>query len=256
MKLQNLIEAYFLKLRFNLKSEASKSYLNYAWWILEPALHVAVFYFVFQVMLSRGGSNFVVFLLCGQIPFLWFSRSVNNATGSIIYGRGMIVQMAIPKPFFPLLVVGQDVVKQVTVFLCLLAFLLTVGIEPTLWWFMLPLIALVQLILIAGFSLLTAAITPFIPDFRFLVNTGMTMVMFASGIFYDYRTVLKEEHKQYFLLNPMAALIESYRDILIRSQEPNWHSLSLVFLQGLLLLLILLRFFRKNDATYARLVIQ
>ena len=89
MKLSNLYEAFRLKLQFNLKAEASQNYLNYVWWLLEPALHVTVFYFIFDVLLRRGGEGFVVFLLCGQIPFLWFSRSVSNASNSIMNGRGL-----------------------------------------------------------------------------------------------------------------------------------------------------------------------
>ncbi|MEM6820980.1 MAG: ABC transporter permease [Verrucomicrobiota bacterium] len=256
MKLENLVEAYFLKLRFNLKSEASKSYLNYAWWILEPALHVAVFYFVFNVMLDRGGPNFTVFLLCGQIPFLWLSRSVNNATGSILYGRGMILQISIPKPFFPLLAVGQDLVKQSTVFLCLLLFLILVGFGPSAYWFYLPAIIIVQAMLVCALALVAAAITPYVPDFRFLVNTGMTMLMFASGIFYDYRTVLKDEHKQWFLLNPMSTLIECYRDVLIRHQPLDWNGLLFLLLGSLVLLILVLGFYKRHDAAYARLVAQ
>lgn len=256
MTYANLVEAYFLKLRLNLKSEASRSYLNYAWWLLEPALHVTVFYFVFDVMLDRGGTDFVVFLLCAQIPFLWFSKSVSNAAGSIIGGRGLIAQMAIPKPFFPLLVVGQDIAKQLVVFACLLLFLAAMGFPPSSTWLLLPILMLTQVVLISGFALLAAAITPFIPDFRFLINTGMTMLMFASGIFYDYRIVLKEAHKQIFLLNPLAALIEAYRDILMRQAVPDWQSLTWVLGAGMLLLLFMLHFFRKNDAAYARLVIQ
>src|SRR5688500_12766719 len=40
---RNLIEAFWLKLWFNLKVEASQTYLNYVWWLLEPILHVIVF---------------------------------------------------------------------------------------------------------------------------------------------------------------------------------------------------------------------
>ena len=57
------------KVTLNLKAEASKSYLSYLWWLLEPALFVAVLYVVFGIFLAKGTPNFVVFLMCGQIPF-------------------------------------------------------------------------------------------------------------------------------------------------------------------------------------------
>jgi lipopolysaccharide transport system permease protein len=256
MKLTNLAEAFWLKLRFNLKAEAAKNYLNYAWWLLEPALHVAVFYFIFDVLLRRGGEGFVVFLLCGQIPFLWFSRSVSNASNSIMNGRGLIQQMAIPKPFFPLLVVAQDMVKQGVVFLCLLVFLIITGHLPGLTWLALPSLILVQALLIAACALVVAAITPFLPDFRFIVATGMMMLMFASGIFYDYDKVLLEEHKQLFLLNPVARLIDGYREALLHDAWPEWVGLGWILIGSVVVILAMFRFYRRNDALYARLVIQ
>ncbi len=256
MRLSNLSEAFWLKLHFGLKAEAAKNYLNYAWWLLEPALHVAVFYVVFGMLLDRGGEDFIVFLLCGQIPFLWFSRSVTNASTSILGGKGLIQQMAIPKPFFPALVVAQDAVKQTVVFGCLLLFIAAMGYPPASSWLVLPLIALTQLLLVAACALLVAAITPFLPDFRFVVQTGMMMLMFASGIFYNYRDVLPEDQQSLFMLNPMAQLIAAYRDALMYNNWPEWSGLAGTALFSLAGLGLMLLFYRRTDALYARLVIQ
>ena len=256
MKLSNLSEAFLLKLQFNLKSEASKNYLNYLWWLFEPALHVIVFYFVFGVLLRRGGEGFVIFLLCGQIPFLWFSRSISNASNSILNGRGLIQQMAIPKPFFPLLVVAQDLVKQTVVFVCLLFFVLAMGYEVTVYWLVIPLLVVAQLLLISACSLFVAAVTPFVPDFRFIIATGMMMLMFASGIFYDYQEVLLEEHKRFFLYNPMALLIDSYRDALIRQAWPDFSGIAWIIIGSFAAVWAMFKFYRRYGAVYARLVIQ
>lgn len=256
MRLSNLYEAFWLKLHFGLKAEAAKNYLNYAWWLLEPALHVAVFYVVFGLLLNRSGEGFIVFLLCGQIPFLWFSRSVTNAASSIMNGKGLIQQMAIPKPFFPALVVAQDAVKQGVVFACLLLFIVAMGYPPGVTWLALPIIAVTQLLLVAACALVVAAITPLLPDFRFIVQTGMMMLMFASGIFYDYQDVLNEAQQRLFLLNPMAQLIGAYRDVLMHASWPSLSGLAAVALLSAVGLLAMVGFFRRTDALYARLVIQ
>ena len=65
-----------VKARMGLKSEASKLYLSYLWWVLEPILWALAFYFVFEVLLSFGRDLF--FIMCGKVPFLWFSKSVTN----------------------------------------------------------------------------------------------------------------------------------------------------------------------------------
>lgn len=256
MTRRNLFEAFWLKLRFNLKEEASHSYLNYIWWLLEPALLVAVFYLVFEVMLNRGGEGFLYFLICGKIPFLWFSKSVTNSAGSIMAGRGLISQMAIPKPFFPMLVVAQDSVKQIFVMLALAVFIWGSGYAPHLGWLMLPAVMLVQLLLISAAALFAAAIVPFVPDFRYIISTGMIMLMFGSGIFYDYRTALLDMHQRYFLLNPLARLIEAYRDILIRAAMPDWNGLTIVAIASIGVIALLGFYYRHRDHVYARLVIQ
>ena len=43
-----------IKVRANLTSEMSRTYLSYLWWVVEPALFIAVLYLVFGLMLRRG----------------------------------------------------------------------------------------------------------------------------------------------------------------------------------------------------------
>jgi lipopolysaccharide transport system permease protein len=130
------------------------------------------------------------------------------------------------------------------------------GFTPGTGWVVLPLVILVQILLILACALITAAITPFLPDFRFIVNTGMTMLMLSSGIFYDYRQIVLEEHREFFLLNPMVRLIEAYRDVMIRDASPDWAGLAVVAAACAVVIGMLLAFFRRNDAVYARLVIE
>jgi lipopolysaccharide transport system permease protein len=253
---RNFIDVFFTKLKYNLKSEASKTYLGYVWWVLEPALYVAVLYLVFGTFRARGSPEFVVFLVCGQIPYLWFSKSVMNSTGSIMAGRGLINQVPITKAFFPLLVVAQDVVKQFFVFILMFAFLVWYGLDAQATWLLVPAIALTQLLLIIACSLVVASITPFIPDFRFIVATAMILMMFMSGIFYDYREVILPRHHELFLANPMANLLEHYRRVLMHGQQPDWWALCRIAGGSALVTWLMLQFYRKMDTAYARLVIR
>jgi lipopolysaccharide transport system permease protein len=175
-----------LKVKLNLKSEASKSYLSYLWWLLEPALFVGVFFVVFGIFLANKTDGFIMFLLCGKIPFIWFSRTVGNAANSITGGRGLMNQMKIPKMFFPAVVITQDFVKSMSVFLLMLVVLWIAGYKPNLTWISLPVIIFTQLIFIMSIATIGSAIVPFLPDFRFIINTGLMLMMFASGIFYSY----------------------------------------------------------------------
>jgi lipopolysaccharide transport system permease protein len=253
---RHLVEVFFTKLALNLKSETSKTYLGYVWWVLEPALMVGVLYLVFSIFLARGAPNFVVFLVCGKIPFLWFSKSVTHSSNSILAGKGLINQTAIPKPFFPMLVVFQDLVKQCFVFLFMVCFIFFYGMEVTWAWFLLIFVIVTQFLLIIAVSLCVSAVTPFLPDFRYLVSTGMMALMFGSGIFYSYKQVLLEKHQQLFLMNPLANLINNYRRVLMENTAPDWAALVTISVVSLIVIYLMIRFFNKMDAAYARLVIQ
>jgi lipopolysaccharide transport system permease protein len=252
----HVLEVFFTKLVLNLKSEASKTYLSFAWWLIEPALQVAVFYVVFGIFLGRGNVDFVVFLVCGIVPFGWLEKSLKNAAGSITAGAGLINQASVPKPLFPMLVVFQDAFKQMIVFSFMFVFLLANGMEvswvsPTVVFVMLT-----QLLVVSAGALLVSAITPFLPDFRFLISTLMMALLFGSGIFYSYKDVITSDYERLFLLNPVATLIKNYRHVLMDNEVPDWSALALICFFSILVILIMNRYYRKTDTLYARLINQ
>ena len=256
MKRYQFIELVFEKVKLNLRAEARKTYLSFGWWFLEPILYIGVFYVVFAVFLATRTENFLVFLCCGNIPFVWFSRSVSNSAQSIVLGRSLMNQVQIPKVFFPAVVVMQDLFKALLVFAVLLLFVYFIGFTPTIAWLSLPLLILAQLVLICAVALFVSMIIPFLPDLRFIVATVLQLLMFASGIFYSYEDVILPEHRSLFLLNPVANLIRMYREVLMAGQWPDWLDLGLIILVSLLAIAVLLVVMKKLDSTYPRLVLQ
>lgn len=251
-----LSELVLTKVRLNLKSEASKSYLSYAWWVLEPTMFVTVFYIVFGIFLARGTPDFVVFLVCGKIPFLWFSRSITNSANSVLDASGLMGQIAIPKILFPIIVVLQDLIKSCVVMCLMMLFVWFMGLEPNMSWLATLPVMFVQLLFILACALICAAFVPFLPDLKFIINTGVMVMMFASGVFYSFEDVLLAEHQALFLLNPLANLIRMYRQILIEGAWPDWAALGWIVLISSAIVVLMVLWFRKFDGHYPRLVTQ
>ena len=130
------------------------------------------------------------------------------------------------------------------------------GLEVTWVWLSIVFVILTQLLLIASISLLVAAITPFLPDFRYLVATGMMALMFGSGIFYSYKDVILPAHQQLFLMNPVANLIKNYRQVLMENVLPDWSALASICLGSIALIIVMTLYYRKTDTSYARLIAQ
>ncbi|MCQ1058340.1 ABC transporter permease [Photobacterium sp. ZSDE20] len=250
-----LAELIIQRAKLNLKSEASVNYLSYAWWIIEPLLHMVVYFLVFAVLLKRGGEGYVGFLLSGLVPWLWFSRSVTHAQNSILNGRQLMNQLYIPKIFFPLTHVLQDTAKQVIVFSILFVFLVFYGLEvSTTWLYIIP-IFLLQSMLIVGCSLHAALIVPFIRDFSLIIPTALQFLMFCSGIFFNYKDI-PEDLQGFFFINPMAVILRSYRDVLIDGTLPNFTLSLYVFILSLLLCVTAGYFYKKYDLLLPRVVLE
>lgn len=219
--LSRFIELIWTKAVFNLRSEVQRNYLSYGWWVLEPLLHMVVYYLVFGLLLQRGGENYPLFLLTGLIPWMWFMKVVSGSSGSILAGQNLMLQVGIPSVVFPLVSCLQATLKQVPVFILLFGFVWLQGYTPGAhWWALIPVI-IVQAMLAIAFACAVAAVIPFVRDLAYLVPTGLTFLMFLSGIFYDYRSI-SPDWQELFLMNPIAFLLKCYREILIDGVLPEF----------------------------------
>ena len=256
MKPRCFFRLVIVKVWFNLRTEAAQHRLSYAWWILEPVLHMGAFYLIFKILLQRGTENFVAFLLCGLVPWLWFAKSVTNSCQSIIQGKGIISQAFIPKAFFPLTAVSQDAVKQSLVFLLLAVYLIASGFPLTINWLWLLPIIVTQFLLIAAVSFTVAFIVPFALDFKYLVGTVLILGMMGSGVFFSYEQVLSPQFRDFFLLNPMANLLVSYRLVLLDGEMPRIVDLATISVISLAVLALVLFLLRRFDNNLTRLIIE
>ena len=215
--------------RMNLRADASRYYFGYIWWILEPLLYVAVFYVVFNVILDSRRLDFLVFLMCGKLAFIWFSKSVNQASNSILSNKSLIGKLNISKTLFPLAVIQEGLYKQATVFLLLFAVLLAYGYMPSANWFALVPIIGVNYLMIVACSLVGACLVCMMRDISMVIGLAMIFLMFTSGIFWDVRD-LGDPDKTALLLavNPLAFIIDAYRQVLMYNQLPDWPHLAAV----------------------------
>ncbi len=215
--------------RMALKSDASKNSLGYLWWILEPLLYVAVFYVVFNIILDSGRADFLVFLMCGKLSFIWFSKTVNQASNSIVGNKGLIGKVDVPKSLFPMAVTQESLYKQAAVFLLLFAVLAVNGYAPSLTWFWLVPIIIVNYLMIVACSFVGACLVCFIRDFSRLISLGMVFMLFTSGIFWDVRE-LGDPHKTEMVLtfNPLAFILDAYRQVLMHQSGPDFAHLVLL----------------------------
>ena len=87
-------------------------------------------------------------------------------------------------------------------------------------WLFLPIILAVQLMLILGLGLACAALNVYFRDVRSLLVLGLQVWFYASPIIYPV-TMVPENLRPFYFLNPMAGIIVAYRDVLIYQRLPG-----------------------------------
>lgn len=237
----------------DLRAESERTYVGYLWWVIDPVIHMAVYYVVFGLFLDRGGPDFAPFLLVGLLPWRWFFTTVRVGSGSIIANAPLMRQVYLPKEILPTVAILNFTVRFVVAFTLLLIFLWLWGYPPSPAYLALPLVMLTQAALIFAVGWTLAAVVPFFPDLRLLIDNGLVLLFFLSGIFYSGAT-LPEEYQRYFYLNPIANLIESYRAILLEGAWPSWPALAAVAAAGLATLAAGFALLRRFDRFYPRVI--
>ena len=242
--------------RFHLKGEARQYLLGYLWWIMEPLLYVAVFYIVFEKLLQNRQPEFLYFLMVGKLTFVWFSKSINQAANSLEANKGLMAQLNLRKEIPALAVIQQGFYRQFVVFGFLLCLLVLNGYAVTaVWWWLIPLI-LIQALLTIGAGLLAALLVCVQLDFRLLIQLGTVFLLFMSGIFWDLNAIADEGVRYWLMvLNPLATLIDAYRQVLMLGAAPNVHSLGWVVAESLLLFFLALFAYHHLQFWIARKVV-
>ena len=226
--------------KMSLKTEASRFVLSYLWWIIEPLLFVAVFYVVFEILLNRGRPDFLVFLMCGKIPYIWFSKSVTSASSSISQNRGLINQVDVPKVLFPYASVHESLYKQWVVFVVLFGVVMLNGFLPELNWFWLLPVLLVQYVLILACSLFGALCVSLVGDFRMIIAMVMMFLLFSSGVFWDVSMIADPVMRELLMTyNPLAFLIDAYRQVLMKGTLYDLNHLAVLGIVVLIVLLVM-----------------
>lgn len=236
----------------NLVADASRYYLGWLWWVLEPLAMTAVFYFVFKFLRPRD-EGFIYFLIVGVTTWLWFSGGVGNATQTLTGARNLILQLKVPKLMFPLISVIAVTYKQVFVFLILLLVVgAIVGVSPM--WVALPAVIATQLLLIVAGATTVAFLCVWLPDLRFVVASLLQLMMFCSGVFFEIES-FPEAVQGWFRLNPMAVMLEQYRTILLDHALPDFVWCALVAVVCAVWILLLDIAYKRWDQELTRRII-
>jgi lipopolysaccharide transport system permease protein len=248
---------YYRELLWNLANrEVSQRYkqsiLGYAWVILNPLFQLIVMNFVFSVVLNVNslGVPFIIFLSVALLPWIFFTQSLMSASMSLVSNSNLITKIYFPRE---ILVYATIIAKMLDFFyscIVLIFFLIIfhTKLSPYILW--LPFIFLIQLIFTFGLSLIVAAFNLFYRDIQYLLTLLLTVWMYITPVMYPVE-MLPSKFRFLFAINPMAVIINAYRQVILSGSGPNLNSLSIAFLISVIIFIFSFILFKKMEGEFA-----
>lgn len=242
-------------LKSNVKKEIrgkyKGSFLGILWSFVNPLLTTLVYAIVFPFILKNTEPHYVTFLIIGILPWTYFVTVVNQSSGSILYNGNIIKKVYFPREILPISVNLSGLVNFLISCLIIFIFLICSGIGFSWYILFLPLIILTEFILLQGISLIVSAVNVYVRDFEYIINFILSMLFYATPVLYSSALFEGSIIRDLVRLNPMATIIDCYRDVLFYQSMPHIKSLIIVLICSIILTWIGLKIFKKLERGFA-----
>jgi lipopolysaccharide transport system permease protein len=241
--------------RREVKGRYSQSLFGAGWAIAQPLATMAVFTLVFSRLgqIPSGGAPYPLFAYAALVPWFFFSNSVNSGTMSLITYRNIVTKTYFPREIVPLAQICSRLVDFTAASTLYALLMLFYGVGLGAWSALVPLFFVLLVMFTLGVTLLTSATNVFYRDVNPVVQIGLQLWLYVTPVAYPL-SVVPDQYRWLFLLNPLTGVVEGLRSALVFSREPDWQVVGIsaalitaIFVCGLVL-------FKRTDKYFADVI--
>ena len=228
----NTIHLFWEFLRRELKNRYIGSSAGVLWVFFQPVLKLLIYSFVFSVIFrirftQFGNEGFLPFVAVGLWPWLAFSEALQRSVSAVQSHANLIKKIKFPHQILVFSSVSAVYLIHLSGLLLVLVILMLMGY--TIHFAMLPVLLiyfLMQILISLGLGFILASFQVFLKDVSQIVTSTMMLMFYLSPVLYSVNQV-PEQYRQFYLLNPMAFLIEQYRQLVMGGTWPV-HQLDII----------------------------
>src|SRR5690606_30968538 len=208
--------------------------MGYLWSLIEPIGIGLIYYFVFVLIIRRGGrlagtipeSQYILYLMAGIFSFMWTSGVLSQATGALTSQKNLITTMNVPREVFP---IGRVFARSAELLaglpiLAVIALVVGAGIGWSL--LLLPVAMLVQAVFLIGVALILSSINVMFRDVERFMHMIQRLIFYSSPILYPLALVqetnkLPDWAKVLYQANPLVGIVELHHSVWFPSLFPS-----------------------------------
>jgi lipopolysaccharide transport system permease protein len=210
--------------RIELAKRHAGSLLGMVWVILQPALLLSVYLFVYMVVFQYRFPGFsridyVLYVFCGLVPYLGFMEALTTGALSIRQNIHLVKNVMLPIELIP---VRSVIVGMASQFVSIALVLLLVAADRALSWHVLwlPVVVALQVLWLVGLTWVLSSLTVALPDITYFINLFVFLLMFLSPIGFK-PDMLPKGYGWVLYSNPIYYMTEVYRDSMLNGRWPS-----------------------------------
>jgi ABC-type polysaccharide/polyol phosphate export permease len=240
--------------QYNVQSRYAQAFLGILWIILLPLSTALVMNIVFSELLRvQTDVPFISFILVGLTCWGLFSQAIAAGMRSILGAMGLVNQIYFPREIIVLSALGEAMVDAFFMLIATVIINAFVGIYPTPYFLLVPFVIAIQLALCLGIMFIVSWLSVLIRDIPQLVSVMLQIIFYLCPIIYPSEA-LPARIQPLMALNPLSALINAYRNLIIYGRLPDFFSLLYPAALAFALLIFGYRLFKANEDRFADMV--
>ncbi|MGE5657100.1 MAG: ABC transporter permease [Actinomycetota bacterium] len=217
--------------RRDVEAQYKGSILGNFWPLLNQLSQLLIYTYVFSVILKvklsvkgfpEDSVTFGLWLFAGLLPWTAFTNGLVKASVSVMTQPNLVKKVVFPLSLLPLVPILSVFLESSFGLIALIGIVAVSSqkLYSTLW--LLPFVWLPQLLITAGLGYLTAGLTVFLRDIPQSLGVILNLWFYLTPIVYPASVIPEEWRIWIFWLNPLAAISEVYRDLVLLGEVKHW----------------------------------
>lgn len=219
----------------DLQARYKGSVLGNLWPVLTQLSQLFIYTYVFSVVLKvrlsaqglpeeNRNVSFGLWLFAALVAWTAVTGGIISGASSVLRQKNLVTKVVFPLALVPLVPVCTAFIESLfgLIILIVMVGLLTQQVHATL--LLMPLVWGTQLLFTAGLAYLAAGLTVFLRDVPQVIGVVLNFWFYATPIIYPVSLIPQPLQVWVFRLNPMAAIAEMYRDIILVGDVTHWQA--------------------------------
>ena len=240
----------------DIRARYSGSVVGIFWSVIHPITQLMIYYFVFSVILQvklgpeYGGTEFVIWLVAGLLPWLFFAEVVTRSPTAVLEQAGLITKTVFPTEILPLAQLGAALINHlIGMGIFIIALIIFWGGISLQLLFIIPTMVGIGLFAL-GMSWLLSALNVFLRDIGQVIGVFVNIWFFLTPIIYPGH-LIPEHFQTLYRMNPMLHAVEGYRMALLGTSAIEIDIVMFLLVPGVVMCVVGGLVFRKLKPAFA-----